>query len=74
MSRTCPITLTRARAAGATVLVQPYTSDGRQAAMVQFAGGNIAEFTPLMHAAAGFLVATIRAMLCRSSMAKDPQK
>jgi hypothetical protein len=36
-------TLTKARAAGATILVQPYTADGRQAAMVQFPGGYIAE-------------------------------
>lgn len=36
-------TLTKARAAGATVLVQPYTADGRQAAMVQFPGGHTAE-------------------------------
>lgn len=36
-------TLTKARAAGATVLVQPYNADGRQAAMVQFPGGYIAE-------------------------------
>ena len=33
----------KAKATGATVLVDPYTSDGRAAAMVQFPGGYIAE-------------------------------
>jgi predicted enzyme related to lactoylglutathione lyase len=42
-------TLSKATAAGATVLVQPFTSDSRQAAFVQFPGGYIAE----IHAAAG---------------------
>ena len=41
-------TLTKARASGAAVLVEPYTSDGRAATMVQFPGGYIAE----IHAAA----------------------
>ena len=38
-----PDTLAKATSAGATVLVQPFTSDGRQSAMVQFPGGYIAE-------------------------------
>jgi hypothetical protein len=36
-------TLAKAKAAGATVLIEPYKSDGREAAMVQFPGGYIAE-------------------------------
>jgi hypothetical protein len=36
-------TLRKARAAGATVLVEPYSLGDRQAAMVQFPGGYIAE-------------------------------
>jgi hypothetical protein len=36
-------TLTKAKASGAVVLVEPYISDGRAAAMVQFPGGHIAE-------------------------------
>ncbi|MGL3109127.1 glyoxalase [Bradyrhizobium sp. BR 1432] len=36
-------TLTKAKASGATVLVEPYSSDGRSEAMVQFPGGYIAE-------------------------------
>jgi hypothetical protein len=36
-------TLAKATAAGATMLVDPFTSDGREAAMVQFPGGYIAE-------------------------------
>jgi predicted enzyme related to lactoylglutathione lyase len=36
-------TLAKAKSAGATVLVEPYTSDGRSAAIVQFPGGYIAE-------------------------------
>jgi predicted enzyme related to lactoylglutathione lyase len=36
-------TLAKARATGATVLVAPYTADGRSAAMVEFPGGYIAE-------------------------------
>jgi len=36
-------TLKKAKAAGATVLVEPYSFGDRRAAMVQFPGGNIAE-------------------------------
>jgi predicted enzyme related to lactoylglutathione lyase len=36
-------TLTKAKASGAVVLVDPYTTDGRAAAMIQFPGGYIAE-------------------------------
>jgi len=36
-------TLATARAAGVSVLVEPYTADGRTAAMVQFPGGYVAE-------------------------------
>jgi predicted enzyme related to lactoylglutathione lyase len=36
-------TLTKAKTAGAAVLVEPYTADGRQAAMVTFPGGYVAE-------------------------------
>src|ERR1700723_2593331 len=36
-------TLTKAKAAGATVVVDPYTADGRQASIVAFPGGYIAE-------------------------------
>jgi predicted enzyme related to lactoylglutathione lyase len=36
-------TLARAKASGATVLVPPYTAGGRQAAMVVFPGGYVAE-------------------------------
>jgi predicted enzyme related to lactoylglutathione lyase len=36
-------TLDKATAAGANVLVQPFVSDGRQSAIVQFPGGYIAE-------------------------------
>ena len=36
-------TLAKARAAGVSVLVEPYTADGRTAAMVQFPGGYVAE-------------------------------
>jgi predicted enzyme related to lactoylglutathione lyase len=43
-----PETLTKAKASGAAVLVDTYTSDGRAAAMIQFPGGYIAE----IHAAA----------------------
>jgi predicted enzyme related to lactoylglutathione lyase len=38
-----PDTLTKAKAAGATVLVEPYDAPQRQATMVQFPGGYIAE-------------------------------
>jgi hypothetical protein len=36
-------TLTKATTSGATVLVEPFTSEGRDSAMVQFPGGYIAE-------------------------------
>jgi predicted enzyme related to lactoylglutathione lyase len=36
-------TLTKAAASGATVLVEPFTSDGRTSAIVQFPGGYIVE-------------------------------
>lgn len=36
-------TLVKAKAAGVTVLIDPYTIDGRQAAMVAFPGGYVAE-------------------------------
>jgi len=36
-------TLTKARASGAITLVEPYASDGRTAALVEFPGGYIAE-------------------------------
>jgi predicted enzyme related to lactoylglutathione lyase len=36
-------TLNKAQAAGVKILVPPYTADGRQAAIVQFPGGYIAE-------------------------------
>jgi predicted enzyme related to lactoylglutathione lyase len=36
-------TLDKARAAGVTVLVPPFVSDGREAALVQFPGGYVAE-------------------------------
>ena len=36
-------TLDKAKAAGAKVLVEPFRADGRDAAMVQFPGGYIAE-------------------------------
>jgi hypothetical protein len=36
-------TLTKAKAAGVTVVVDPYTVDGRQASIVAFPGGYIAE-------------------------------
>jgi hypothetical protein len=42
-----PDTLIRAKAAGATVLVEPYTADRRQAAIVLFPGGYIAEIHSL---------------------------
>jgi predicted enzyme related to lactoylglutathione lyase len=37
------MTLAKAKAAGASVLVEPYSSDNRRAALVQFPGGYIAE-------------------------------
>lgn len=42
-------TLAKAKASGASVLVEPYTADGRQIAIVSFPGGYIAE----VHAATG---------------------
>jgi hypothetical protein len=36
-------TVSKAKAAGATVLVDPYTANGRQAAIISFPGGYIAE-------------------------------
>jgi predicted enzyme related to lactoylglutathione lyase len=36
-------TLSKAKASGATVIVAPYTSDGRASAVVQFPGGYVAE-------------------------------
>jgi hypothetical protein len=36
-------TLVKAKAAGVTVLVEPYTADGRQASIVAFPGGYVAE-------------------------------
>lgn len=42
-------TLARAKASGATVLVEPFASDGRHAAMVAFPGGYVAE----IHAVVG---------------------
>jgi len=36
-------TVSKAKAAGAAVLVQPYTADRRQAAIISFPGGYIAE-------------------------------
>jgi hypothetical protein len=36
-------TVSKAKAAGATVLVDPYNADGRQAAIISFPGGYIAE-------------------------------
>lgn len=42
-------TVSKAKAAGATILVDPYAADGRQAAIISFPGGYIAE----IHSAAG---------------------
>jgi hypothetical protein len=42
-------TLSKAKAAGAAVVVDPYTADGRQASVVAFPGGYIAE----IHSSAG---------------------
>ena len=36
-------TLTKAKSAGARVLVEPYSADDRRSALVQFPGGYIAE-------------------------------
>ena len=43
VSRTLPATLNKAKAARVTVLVEPYEAGGRDAVMVQFPGGYIAE-------------------------------
>lgn len=40
-------TLDKAKAAGATVLVEPYRADGREAAMLAFPGGYVAEIHAL---------------------------
>ena len=42
-------TLEKAQAAGVAVLVQPFTSDQREAAIVQFPGGYIAEIHSVAH-------------------------
>ena len=42
-------TLRKAEAAGVSVLIQPYTADSRQAALVQFPGGYIAEIHSLLN-------------------------
>ena len=42
-------TLGKAKAAGATVLVEPFSSRGRQSSIIQFPGGYIAE----IHAVSG---------------------
>jgi predicted enzyme related to lactoylglutathione lyase len=42
-------TLAKAKAAGATILVEPYTADERRAAIVQFPGGYIAEVHAAVH-------------------------
>jgi hypothetical protein len=42
------MTLSKAKAAGVTVLVGPYTADQRNAAMVQFPGGYVAEVHSLV--------------------------
>ncbi|MGY3483892.1 putative enzyme related to lactoylglutathione lyase [Bradyrhizobium sp. USDA 4011] len=57
-------TLAKAKSAGATVLVEPYTSEGRSAAIVQFPGGYIAEIhaTPAKHAARADLQPLERAL------------
>jgi hypothetical protein len=41
-------TLTKAKGAGVTVLVAPYQADQREAAIVQFPGGYIAEIHSLV--------------------------
>lgn len=43
------VTLAKAKAAGAVVLVEPYTAGRRRAAIVQFPGGYIAEIHATMH-------------------------
>jgi predicted enzyme related to lactoylglutathione lyase len=47
------VTLAKAKVAGVSILVVPYTSDGRTAAIVQFPGGYIAEIHALAQAKAG---------------------
>ena len=42
-------TLGKAQAAGVDILVQPFTADGREAAIVQFPGGYIAEIHAVAH-------------------------
>ena len=42
-------TLKKAEAAGAKVLVQPFSADQREAALVQFPGGYIAEIHSVAH-------------------------
>jgi hypothetical protein len=41
-------TLAKAKMAGVSILVAPYTSDGRRAALVQFPGGYVAEIHALV--------------------------
>jgi len=43
------MTLAKAKAAGASVLVEPYSSDDRRAALVQFPGGYVAEIHAVAH-------------------------
>jgi predicted enzyme related to lactoylglutathione lyase len=45
-------TLSEAKAAGVTVIVEPYASDGRVSAVVRFPGGYVAEIHGPAHAAA----------------------
>jgi hypothetical protein len=40
-------TIARAKAADVAVLVEPYNADGREAAMLQFPGGYVAEIHSL---------------------------
>ncbi len=42
-------TLSKAKAAGVSVIVSPYEADNRNAAMVQFPGGYIAEIHSLVN-------------------------
>ena len=43
------MTLAKAKAAGASVLVEPYSSDDRRAVLVQFPGGYVAEIHAIAH-------------------------
>jgi predicted enzyme related to lactoylglutathione lyase len=43
------MTLAKAKAAGASVLVEPYSSDNRRAVLVQFPGGYVAEIHAVAH-------------------------